>query len=214
MLYRSYSKYTSFTMPFHNISLTFRDVAEHFFVCAPAAKTGRAKLGEPLNWERDPPPYHDTKTSRTNLSIGRNAILRHWASGSPARASPPKKKLHELRQECGSAIANSTGIFAGFPHARGDGPLSLHRGRVAARFSPRPWGWSALISEAETSPIVSPRPWGWSALGDRPGPHHLVFPTPWGWSDGRGARGERISVARFVAQGANRLVAPPQFFFN
>ena len=36
------------------------------------------------------------------------------------------------------------GRWVGFPHARGDGPLSGSRKTCASSFSPRPWGWSDI----------------------------------------------------------------------
>jgi integrase len=55
----------------------------------------------------NPPRYH---TSRTNYRGERDfEALYAWLAGKGLSA---RKKLHELRKECGAVIANSLGIFA------------------------------------------------------------------------------------------------------
>ena len=54
------------------------------------------------------PPRNDT--SRTNYRAQREFVeLGAWLEGKGVSA---RKKLHELRKECGAVIANSLGIFA------------------------------------------------------------------------------------------------------
>ena len=90
-----------------------------------------------------------------------------------------------------------------FPHARGDGPVSMYCASTFTGFSPRPWGWSASLRRWKPTRRVFPTPVGmvrparrWSpscacfphARGD--GPYlrkslitALMFsPRPWGWS--------------------------------
>ncbi len=63
--------------------------------------------GEFVIESQNPPRYH---TSRANYRAERDfAALYAWLAGKGISA---RKKLHELRKECGSVIANSMGIFA------------------------------------------------------------------------------------------------------
>ena len=92
---------------------------------------------------------------------------------------------------------------AGFPHARGDGPMVELSDDLVEMFSPRPWGWSALMMTREEMRSVFPTPVGmvravrWlylikssfpHARGDGPqsGTKKVVdvmfSPRPWGWS--------------------------------
>ncbi len=67
---------------------------------------GEAK-GEFVIESQNPPRYH---TSRANYRGERDfEALYTWLAGKGVSA---RKKLHELRKECGSVIANSMGIFA------------------------------------------------------------------------------------------------------
>ena len=99
-----------------------------------------------------------------------------------------------------------TGGVRRFPHARGDGPDTTTDSNKRLAFSPRPWGWSAMMLilflafavfptpvgmvPAETSRFTEPMGFP-HARGD--GPHRFVSlncctvfsPRPWGWSPGR-----------------------------
>ena len=68
----------------------------------------RAKArGEFVVESENPPRYH---VSRANYRAERHFVaLYAWLKGKGVEA---RKKLHELRKECGSSIANSMGIFA------------------------------------------------------------------------------------------------------
>ena len=48
----------------------------------------------------------------------------------------------------------------GFPHARGDGPVSNGTDRQLSLFSPRPWGWSVNTSAGMPDSDVFPTPVG------------------------------------------------------
>jgi integrase len=71
-------------------------------------RTWKAKSrGEFVIASANPPRY---ETSRTNYRAQRDfEALGEWLASKGVTAS---KKLHELRKECGSVIANSMGIFA------------------------------------------------------------------------------------------------------
>src|ERR1019366_4779052 len=67
---------------------------------------GKAK-GEFVIHSLNPPRYH---TSRANYRAEADfEALYAWLAGKGVNA---RKKLHELRKECGAVIANSLGIFA------------------------------------------------------------------------------------------------------
>jgi len=95
-------------------------------------------------------------------------------------------------------------VSLSFPHARGDGPLCAKILDLVIRFSPRPWGWSAIGERGETVRAVFPTPVGMvptppyrlrsrngfpHARGDGPSPwlrchtRRPFSPRPWGWSD-------------------------------
>ena len=105
--------------------------------------------------------------------------------------------------------AEQPAIFAGFPHARGDGPKNHPRMSNALQFSPRPWGWSVFRNVPFPLLLVFPTPVGMvrtaatttspratatvamcfpHARGDGPGsfdPDSVTSPfspRPWGWS--------------------------------
>ena len=44
-------------------------------------------------------------------------------------------------------------------------------------FSPRPWGWSVMVSTPVRIPPFSPRPWGWSVRHILVGRGNSVFPA-------------------------------------
>ena len=89
------------------------------------------------------------------------------------------------------------------PHARGDGPRHAPCSPWAAKFSPRPWGWSVYQTRQAPEMLVLPTPVGMvrgasvhrrsgggspHARGDGPGfsrGSHFwrkFSPRPWGWS--------------------------------
>ncbi len=95
-------------------------------------------------------------------------------------------------------------VSQSIPHARGDGPPLPDERKRGFRYSPRPWGWTAVRVVSPDVESVFPTPVGMDrellirtstriciphARGD--GPSYKIFlslldkysPRPWGWTD-------------------------------
>ena len=102
-----------------------------------------------------------------------------------------------------------------FPHARGDGPIPRVAVKLPNKFSPRPWGWSAIEAWNNRATEVFPTPVGMvrslispsmpaisfpHARGDGPyqlhhgGMDDTFSPRPWGWSAEASQSAHRFSV--------------------
>ena len=65
----------------------------------------------------------------------------------------------------------------GFPHTRGDGPVTCQRSRLRRAFSPHTWGWSACFLTLSCSSSVFPTHVGMVRVSFGIISSHLVFPT-------------------------------------
>ena len=85
-----------------------------------------------------------------------------------ARGDGPRHGAHGQRHVLPTRVGmvrKTTTILhvgSGSPHARGDGPRSQAHHALPG-FSPRAWGWSAIVDPPSLVRAFSPRAWGWSA---------------------------------------------------
>ena len=82
-----------------------------------------------------------------------------------------------------------------FPHARGDGPGMPASSRRSAKFSPRPWGWSADAGVFQFPHLVFPTPVG--MVRRSPGAVHSHYRFPHARGDGPCSRSSDTFAAWF-----------------